>query len=70
MLPASIKNIYKQENCSETTQPNQNPLYRSVRGLPARGQKTKHKNARNNIAYPLADHPGTGRGRKARPRQF
>jgi hypothetical protein len=60
MLPTSIKNIYKQENCSETRQPNQNPLYWSVRGLPARGHKTKYKNARNDIAYLLADHTGTG----------
>jgi hypothetical protein len=60
MPPTSIKNIYKQGNCSETRQQNQNPLYRSVHGLPARGEKTKHKNARNYIAYLLADHAGTG----------
>jgi hypothetical protein len=60
MLPTGIENIYTQENCSETTQPNQTPLYRSVCGLPARGQKTKHKNTRNYIAYLLADHTGTG----------
>jgi hypothetical protein len=45
MLPTSIKNICKQGNCSETRQQNQNPLYRSVHGLPLGARKPNTKMA-------------------------
>jgi hypothetical protein len=51
-LPTSTENIHNKETPVKQVT-NQNPLYRSVRGLAARGQKPKHRSAQNNNTLPL-----------------